>query len=271
MTAASPPSSPQAEITEHFQPIPLRFGSSPLSRVAFKLRCVVDLQLGSIWSFIGPKLALLKGNLLDVGCGEMPYRTFLPKHIDYVGIDVPQAGAFSMQGHEEIISFDGYHIPFPDATFDTVLCTEVLEHSPEPAALIAEIGRVLKPGGTLIATVPFSARVHYAPHDFHRFSKYALAKMLGAFPDVSIEERGNDIAVLANKMVVLAVRMIHPSRWSPVRWPLLLLLVPIALCFLLLAHLTMAMKLGSLDDPLGYGLTACKELDASKERSGEAV
>lgn len=190
MTAASPPSSPQAEVTEHFQPIPLRFGSSPLSRVAFKLRCVVDLQLGSIWSFIGPKLALLKGNLLDVGCGEMPYRTFLPKHIDYVGIDVPQAGAFSMQGHEEIISFDGYHIPFPDATFDTVLCTEVLEHSPEPAALIAEIGRVLKPGGTLIATVPFSARVHYAPHDFHRFSKYALAKMLGAFPDVSIEERG---------------------------------------------------------------------------------
>lgn len=98
MTAASPPSSPQAEVTEHFQPIPLRFGSSPLSRVAFKLRCVVDLQLGSIWSFIGPKLALLKGNLLDVGCGEMPYRTFLPKHIDYVGIDVPQAGAFSMQG-----------------------------------------------------------------------------------------------------------------------------------------------------------------------------
>lgn len=265
MTVAPLQNRPQDEIVEHFQPIPLRFGSSPLSRVALRLRCFVDLQLGSIWPFIAPKLAPLQGRLLDVGCGEMPYRTFLPKDVDYVGIDVPQAAAFSMQGNEEIISFDGCHIPFPDETFDTVLCTEVLEHAPEPAALIAEIERVLKPGGTLIATVPFSARVHYAPHDFHRFSKYALARMFAAFPDVRIEERGNDIAVIANKMIVLAVRMIRPTRWSLVRWPLLLLLLPIALCFLLLAHFTMAMKMGSLDDPLGYGLTARKALGAPNE------
>lgn len=262
MTETLVESGPQSERIEHFQPIPLRFGSSLRSRIAFRLRRFVDLQLGSIWPYIRPRLAPLQGNLLDVGCGEMPYRTFMSKGLDYVGIDVPQAGAFSMQGHEEIISFDGSHIPFPDATFDTVLCTEVLEHSPEPAALIAEMERVLKPGGLLIATVPFSARVHYAPHDFHRFSKYALARMFRAFPDVSIAERGNDIAVIANKLIVLAVRMIRPSRWSPVRWPLLLLLLPFLLSFLIAAHVTMAVKVGSLDDPLGYGLTARKALDA---------
>lgn len=60
----------------------------------------------------------------------MPYRSFLPQAVRYTGIDVPQASAFSMQGNEEVVPFDGFSIPFPDASFDTVLCTEVLEHSP---------------------------------------------------------------------------------------------------------------------------------------------
>ena len=60
--------------------------------------------------------------------------------------------------------------------------------------------RVLKPGGTLLATVPFSARVHYAPYDVHRFTKYALTEMFAGFEAVTIEERGNDLAVIANKL-----------------------------------------------------------------------
>ncbi|MCK0533359.1 class I SAM-dependent methyltransferase [Sphingobium agri] len=179
----------------------------------------------------------------------------LPEAVRYTGIDVPQASAFAMQGNDEVIPFDGFSIPFPDASFDTVLCTEVLEHSPQPMTLIAEIERVLKPGGTLIATVPFSARVHYAPYDFHRFTKYALNRMFDAFTDVQIEERGNDIAVIANKLIVVALRLSKPTR----HWPLqLLLLLPLALLFLLLAHLTMAMGGGSKDDSLGYALVAVK-------------
>ncbi|EZP70035.1 hypothetical protein BV96_03714 [Sphingomonas paucimobilis] len=243
---------------EQFQPIPLRFGSSRPSRLAFRLRCLVDLQLGTIWTFLGPQLSGLRGSLLDVGCGEMPYRSFLPQELKYVGIDVPQASAFKMQGHEEVISFDGHCIPFPDATFDTVLCTEVMEHSPEPSALIAEIERVLKPGGRLIATVPFSARVHYAPYDFYRFSRYALHDMFKAFYQVDIEERGNDIAVIANKLIVVALRLIQPFSFRLVSCIFLLPLLPLAMTFLLLAHLTMAFGVGSKDDCLGYGVVAVK-------------
>lgn len=244
--------------TEHFKPIPLRFGSSFNSRVAFKMRCFVDLQLGTIWRFLGPKLSTLRGNLLDVGCGEMPYRTFLPVDVDYVGIDVPQAGAFNMSGNEEVIPFDGYSVPFSDAAFDTVLCTEVLEHSPEPALLIAEIERVLKPGGKLIATVPFSARVHYAPYDYHRFSPYALAAMFRTFTDVQIEERGNEIAVIANKLIVLTIRMLKPSLSMLLRVPLVLLLLPLCVTFLLIAHVALALSFGSKDDCLGYSISARK-------------
>lgn len=244
--------------SEHFRPIPVRFDASMLSRILFALRCLIDLQLGTIWSFLKPRLAPLRGDLLDVGCGEMPYRRLLPPSVRYTGIDVPQASAFSMAGNAEVVPFDGAYIPFPDASFDTVLCTEVLEHAPEPAALIAEMERVLKPGGTLIATVPFSARVHYAPYDFHRLSRYALARMFGTFANVQITERGNDIAVIANKLIVLAMRMVRPSRYMLVQWPLLLPLLPVTLVFLLMAHLSMALGLGSKDDSLGYAIVATR-------------
>lgn len=245
-------------LTEQFQPIPLRFGTSRLSRISLRARCVVDLQLGTIWTFLGPQLAKLSGELLDVGCGEMPYRSFLPPAVRYTGIDVPQANAFAMRGSEDVVAFDGRAIPFPDASFDIVLCTEVLEHAAEPQTLIAEIERVLKPGGKLIATVPFSARVHYAPYDFHRFSKYALQHMLRSFREVHIEERGNDIAVISNKLIVVALRLAKPSRHLVWRCLLLLPLLPLAFTFLILAHLTMAFDLGSKDDSLGYAFTATK-------------
>lgn len=252
--------------TEHCRPIPLRFNASLTSRIAFNLRRFVDLQLGTIWSFLGPKLAGLHGDLLDVGCGEMPYRSFLPRSVRYTGIDVPQSTAFSMRGNEEIVPFDGLSIPFPDASFDTLLCTEVLEHSLKPAVLIKEMERVLKPGGTLIATVPFSARVHYAPYDFYRFSKYALDNMFCSFTDVQIEERGNDIAVIANKLIIVSLRMVKPSRYWFVQLPFLLPLLVLTLTFLLLAHLAIALDGGSKDDSLGYAIVATKrQLAASTD------
>lgn len=243
---------------EQFQPIPVRLDSSLQSTIAFAIRRFADLQLGTIWTFLEPRLSKLRGNLLDVGCGEMPYRSCLPPDLSYTGIDVAQAAAFAMRANDGVVPFDGVSIPFGDASFETVLCTEVLEHAAAPEALITEIERVLKPGGTLLATVPFSARVHYSPFDFHRFTKFALKRMFASFTDVRIEERGNDIAVIANKLIVVALRMIRPSRWSFVQWPLLLLLAPLALFFLLFAHLTLALNLGSKDDPLGYSIIAVK-------------
>ena len=244
--------------SELFQPVPVRQGSSLPSTIALRLRRIADLQLETIWTFLNPRLSVLHGSLLDVGCGEMPFRNCLPADVAYTGIDVPQAAAFAMRGSDAVIPFDGRSIPFPDASFDTVLCTEVLEHAASPRQLVGEIERVLKPGGTLIATVPFSARVHYAPYDFHRFTKFALAEMFACFDNVRIEERGNDLAVIANKLIVLALRMLRPTKWSILQWPLLVLLLPVALVFLLTAHLALALGLGSKDDPLGYSIVASK-------------
>ena len=74
------------------------------------------------------------------------------------------------------------------------------------------------------------------------------------FVDVAITERGNDIAAIANKLIVLSLRLASPRplRRAVWTWLLLLLVAPVASAFLAAAHLSMALGLGSTDDPLGY-------------------
>jgi SAM-dependent methyltransferase len=56
--------------------------------------------------------------------------------------------------HANVVRGDALHLPFPDATFDRVICSEVLEHIREDVAAMIELTRVLRPGGTMAITVP---------------------------------------------------------------------------------------------------------------------
>lgn len=243
-----------AGIIEDFKPVPVDRGSGSLAALRFCLRSWGDLQLLTCLRFIAAHRTALCGKVLDVGCGQMPFRHLLPDSADYTGIDIADAGSFGMLGNADIVEFDGTTIPFPDHHFDAVLCTEVLEHAQQPEALIAEMHRVLRPGGSLVLTVPFAARVHHIPHDFHRFTRYRLAQLFAAFGAVTIEERGNDLAVIANKILVATIRQLRPLRL-----PLLLIGIPASLASLALAHLALWFGWGSKLDPLGYGLTARKD------------
>ena len=108
------------------------------------------------------------GWLLDVGCGGRPYQHLFEHVSRYVGIDIPspccKVDAFA----------NGMRLPFQDASFDTVLCNQVLEHVCEPHLLISETARVLKPGGTLMLTTPQVWGLHHEPYDFFRYTKYGL-------------------------------------------------------------------------------------------------
>lgn len=241
---------------EVLKPIPVRVSRGLFGRAMFAVRQIADLQLYTIWRFLGPNFKNVNGSLIDVGCGEMPFRSLLPDAIGYHGIDVELASDFKMSGNSDIRTFDGQNIPFDDNSFDNALCTEVLEHAEDPETLIAEIFRVLKPGGVLLATIPFAARVHYAPHDYHRFTRHRLDQMFTDFADVSIEERGNDIATIANKLIVLCARLLKPSWRFPLNCILLLGLAPFAVAFLTAAHIAIWGNWGSLNDPLGYAIKA---------------
>ncbi|GHU00580.1 hypothetical protein FACS1894154_09840 [Betaproteobacteria bacterium] len=244
---------------EAFKPIVVQ---SPANHpFMFKLRCLIDLQLGSIVKELRPDLAKITGNVLDVGAGQSPWRDWLPSTARYQGIDVGYADEFGMNNdHSDIIYYDGKEMPLSEASFDCVLCIEVLEHAEDPQLLVSEIARVIKPQGVLLLSVPWSARQHHLPHDYHRFTQERL-KILFAqngFCDIDIRERGNDIGAIANKLTALTVRLLSPCAMLTYLWrlPLGLLCGVLAVCFIVAAHVSVALKWGSAQDPLGYFVRA---------------
>jgi SAM-dependent methyltransferase len=96
-------------------------------------------------------LSFAKGKLLDCGCGDLPYFDFYrPLVQDIVALDIAED-----LRHADIISDLANALPFEDATFDTVLLTDVIGHVPNAQLLFSECIRVLKYNGVLILTSPF--------------------------------------------------------------------------------------------------------------------
>lgn len=115
------------------------------------------------------------GSLLDVGCGEMPYKQYILENSNvsvYHGIDLPSNDIRDTKIAD--YTWDGTKLPFDDATYDTILCTEVLEHCFEPDILLQEVYRVLKVGGVAYFTTPFVYPIHEAPFDSQRFTPFGL-------------------------------------------------------------------------------------------------
>jgi SAM-dependent methyltransferase len=111
------------------------------------------------------------GRLLDVGCGEKPYRSLPSAVREWVGFDDPSNPGADAHGHAEAL-------PFGEGEFDTVLCTQVVEHVRDPKAVIAQCARVLRPGGVLIMSAPQYWEVHEAPHDYFRFTPLGLRMLV---------------------------------------------------------------------------------------------
>lgn len=248
---------------EELKPIPV---SSPADGPwAFSLRCLLDLQLKTIVEFLKPRLKALQGEVLDVGAGNAPWKSYLSPEAKYVGLDIDRAAEFNMRPDADIVYYAGGTFPFAEDRFACVLCVEVLEHVPDTRAFLAEIHRCLRPGGQLVMTIPWSARRHHIPHDYFRFTPEALAMLLReqGMEDIDIFERGNDYAVVFNKALCILTSLVTPKRklWLPFSLPMAMILFPSWLLFLLAAHVTMKLDLGSRIDPLGYAVTARKRLN----------
>lgn len=140
-------------------------------------------------------LAGARGDVLDIGCADQWTRTRLPTGCHYVGVDSIGTGR-GMYGARPSVFADAAGLPFADGSFDTVLLFEVLEHLAQPERSLAEIQRVLRPGGVLLASVPFLYPIHDAPHDFQRYTRHGLAH--------AVDEAGLELAHLAPRLDALS-------------------------------------------------------------------
>lgn len=84
--------------------------------------------------------------------------------------------------------------PVGDGSADAVFCVEVLEHVGHPESAVAEIRRVLRPGGCLIGSTPFLLGIHDAPNDYYRFTRHGLQRLFREFEEVELRERNGYFA-----------------------------------------------------------------------------
>ncbi len=123
--------------------------------------------------------------ILDVGAGTCPYR-HLFSHCDYRTHDFKQYEGEKLGGTKEYGKIDYVSditaIPLPDAAMDAVICTEVLEHVPEPIAAMQEMARLVRPGGKILVTAPLGSGLHQKPFHFYGgYTPYWYSMVAGRF------------------------------------------------------------------------------------------
>lgn len=111
-----------------------------------------------------------KGRVLDVGCGNKPYAKFFQgKCSEYIGCDIVQSSLNVVD-----VICEATNIPLKDSSFDTIFCTQVIEHVDDHNKLLSEMFRLLKPNGYVILSGPMYWHLHEEPHDYFRFTKYGF-------------------------------------------------------------------------------------------------
>jgi SAM-dependent methyltransferase len=139
-----------------------------------------------------------KGDLIDLGCGLIPYRSLIQDQVvKYDTLDIQQ--------HDAKITFIGdiQDMSFIESkSYDTALCMEVLEHVPDPSRALKEIHRILRSDGLLILSVPHLSRIHDEPLDFQRFTRYGIEAILAQhnFSIMELKIRGGLFSFLGHQI-----------------------------------------------------------------------
>jgi SAM-dependent methyltransferase len=146
------------------------------------------------------------GRLVDLGCGRVPLYGAYRSLVSQVTC-VDWSGNVESTQHLDIAHDLNQPLPLESRRYDTAILSDVLEHIRRPEALLAEVERILAPGGKLLLNVPFFYWLHEQPHDYFRYSEHALRSFiahsglrlillegLGGAPEVLADVVGKHVA-----------------------------------------------------------------------------
>lgn len=174
----------------------------------------------------------LNGKTLNVGGGTHTYREFADEMVtmDYFG-----ENPSGQEINADVIADATKTFPFSDKEFDSVICTQLLEHIADPFFTISEIARVLKPGGNLILSTPFLERYHPDPNDYWRFTRQGLEHLLKQkFDFIEIQPVGGKYLNMLsfmhqNRVPKILISLLEPVSYQltkferePERWTIIL-------------------------------------------------
>jgi SAM-dependent methyltransferase len=147
-----------------------------------------------------------KGRVLDFGCGIKPYEPLFSVS-EYIGVDYAGEGETYPKDKVDFL-YDGKTLPFPDADFDGIFTTEVAEHVFNLPEILSELNRVLKPGGLLLLTCPFTMPEHEMPNDYARYTSASMRFLMEqkGFEVRTLEKTGNFIESIYQLRIIYADR-----------------------------------------------------------------
>lgn len=193
-------------------------GSRDPAELAISSRLMADL--------VAARYAVLlkqhaTGNLLDLGCGKVPLLAVYEPLVQSVTC-VDWANTLHPNEFIDMQCDLTQPLPFPNDRFDTIILSDVLEHVPTPNALWQEVARVLAVGGKVLLNVPFFYWIHEAPHDYYRYTEFALRRFADetGLTVLSLEAIGGIPEVLCDlsAKTIERIPFIGPSFATFIQW-----------------------------------------------------
>lgn len=151
---------------------------------------------------------------LDIGASGNDHREYFP-HRTTLDVDASK--------NPDVVG-DAHILPFKDGSFEMVVCSEMLEHADDPRKVIAEIRRVLKPGGRVVLTTRFAFPIHDAPNDYWRFTPYGLRKLFSEFEVIEVATDGGPFCAIAIQLQRILFQTDLPKIVKGLLYPVILVL-----------------------------------------------
>ncbi len=179
--------------------------------------------------------------VLDAGAGIAPYR----KHFEHVTYETADFGEVDKPYSHLDYTCRLEELPMADETYDLVLCSQVLEHIPDPLPVLREIRRVLKPGGQAWLSAPLFFEEHEVPYDFYRYTQFAWRQM-AAEAGLTVES----LDWLEGYYGTISYQLLMASNSLPLVWlPVRLLCFALSVMF---GFLDIKFKITSTGMPKNY-------------------